>query len=116
MHTLKIRIDLGRTTAIGPGKAELLALIIETGSISAAAKRMRMSYRRAWELVDTMNRCFDQPLVSTSTGGVQGGGAVVTPLGHAVLRDYLAIVSKAAESAAPELAAIARHLRKPDPA
>lgn len=116
MHTLKIRIDLGRTTAIGPGKAELLELIIETGSISAAAKRMRMSYRRAWELVDTMNRCFDQPLVSTSTGGVQGGGAVVTPLGHAVLRDYYTLVRKATESAAPELAAIARHLREPDPA
>ncbi len=60
-NTLRIRISHGRMTAMGPGKADLLDAIHQTGSISAAAKRMGMSYRRAWELVDAMNQCFQQP-------------------------------------------------------
>ncbi|WP_246534837.1 winged helix-turn-helix domain-containing protein [Methylomonas paludis] len=74
--------------AMGPGKAELLAAIQQTGSISAAGKTMNMSYRRAWMLVDVMNRCFKQPLVQTAKGGKDGGGAKLTPLGKQVLENY----------------------------
>jgi len=73
---------------MGPGKAELLEAIDKTGSISAAGKTMKMSYRRAWMLVDVMNRCFAQPLVLTAKGGHQGGGAILTPFGKLVLERY----------------------------
>jgi molybdate transport system regulatory protein len=69
--------------AMGSGKADLLDAIIATGSISAAGRSMNMSYRRAWMLVDTMNRCFREPLVRTAAGGQQGGGASVTEAGLA---------------------------------
>lgn len=111
-HILKIRIDLGRVTAIGPGKAELLEHIIETGSISAAAKRMRMSYRRAWELVDTMNQCFSEPVVLTSVGGAHGGGAVVTEFGQVILTTYRTIISKTLEKVENDINMIASHLIK----
>lgn len=111
---LKIRIAQGRLIAIGPGKADLLDAIIITGSISAAAKQMRMSYRRAWELVDIMNRCFREPLVVTNAGGSHGGGAVVTDLGMQVLQCYRAIVEKAAVAAADEIQQIVRCQRQAD--
>ncbi len=82
------RLLLGDEIAFGPGKADLLTAISELGSISAAGKRMGMSYRRAWLLVDTMNRCFKQPLVETAKGGSQGGGAQLTELGQKLLADY----------------------------
>lgn len=87
---LQVRTRLMRDDeiAMGPGKAELLLAIEETGSISAAAKQMGMSYRRAWLLVDTMNRCFKSPLVASSAGGSHGGGAVVTDKGREVLQHY----------------------------
>src|SRR6266702_808101 len=69
----KIRILIGAVVAIGPGKADLLAAIERTGSISAAAREMKMSYRRAWLLVEAMNSAFRQPLVETLTGGDGGG-------------------------------------------
>ncbi|WP_347986864.1 molybdenum transport protein [Methylomonas sp. AM2-LC] len=78
--------------AMGPGKAELLLAILQTGSISAAGKSMQMSYRRAWMLVDVMNRCFKEPLVLTAKGGKDGGGATLTPLGLQVLESYQAVV------------------------
>ncbi|MFT3728184.1 MAG: LysR family transcriptional regulator [Terricaulis sp.] len=85
---MKPRIIASGERAIGPGKADLLDLIIETGSISAAAKRMHMSYSRAWQLVDVMNHAFRKPLVVTATGGKRGGGAEVTPTGREVLERY----------------------------
>lgn len=78
--------------AMGPGKADLLAEIDKTGSISAAGRSMGMSYRRAWMLVDVMNRCFAEPLVHTAKGGKDGGGATLTPLGHQVLQSYKQMV------------------------
>jgi molybdate transport system regulatory protein len=75
---LKIQIYRGRAIAMGPGKADLLNHIVETGSISAAGRRMGVSYRRCWMLVDVMNRCWAEPLVETSAGGASGGGAQVT--------------------------------------
>lgn len=99
----RLRIMLGDATAIGPGKARLLALIDETGSISAAARAMGMSYRRAWTLVESMNAAFREPLVEASTGGRGGGGAQITGPGRDVLQRYRAMESKAAESVAAEL-------------
>jgi molybdate transport system regulatory protein len=104
----KIRILIGAVVAIGPGKADLLAAIERTGSISAAARQMGMSYRRAWLLVEAMNSAFRQPLVETLTGGEGGGGARVTKLGEEVLRRYRAMESRAARSAAPELKQLSR--------
>lgn len=85
---LQIRIFLEQNIAFGPGKADLLEAIERTGSISQAAKYMNMSYRRAWQLVDTMNQCFETALVETQTGGTHGGGAAVTALGQKVLQNY----------------------------
>lgn len=100
----KFRILLGAAIAIGPGKADLLEEIGRSGSISAAARAMNMSYRRAWLLVDTMNHCFKQPVVDAETGGKGGGGAKVTPFGHDILARYRAIEAKAAASVSGELA------------
>lgn len=77
--------------ALGPGKAALLAAIRDQGSISAAAKQLGMSYRRAWMLADSMNQCFRQPLIVTAKGGAHGGGAVLSALGAQVLGDYRAM-------------------------
>lgn len=88
---LKPRLMLGDVIAMGPGKADLLELIDETGSISAAAKRMSMSYRRAWMLVEAMNGAFKAPLVEASIGGTGGGGARVTENGKQILAAYRAM-------------------------
>jgi molybdate transport system regulatory protein len=103
---LRIRFYLGGEIALGPGKAELLEAIRETGSIAAAGRQMDMSYRRAWLLVDTMNRCFGAPLVSTEKGGATRGGATLTPLGDQVLARYRSLEAKAARAAAKDLAAL----------
>lgn len=85
---IQARLMLDNEIAFGPGKAELLMAIQTSGSISAAGKHLGMSYRRAWLLVDAMNRCFQHPLVETATGGSQGGGTRLTPLGVEVLHSY----------------------------
>jgi molybdate transport system regulatory protein len=108
---LKIRIPYGDESAMGPGKADLLDAIQRTGSISAAARDMGMSYRRAWDLVDTMNRCFVQPLVVTVTGGSHGGGAQVTDFGLEVLRRYRDLVRKANASVTHEIEQLAGMLQ-----
>ncbi len=90
----KLRVMFGTEIAIGPGKASLLEAIAETGSISRSARLLGMSYRRAWLLVDTMNRCFREPLVASSTGGSGGGGAILTPFGRRVLERYRAMRSR----------------------
>ena len=84
----RIRILHGKVVALGPGKADLLALISETGSITSAAKRLKMSYMRAWQLVQVMNDCFHEPLVRTERGGAQKGGATLTECGERVLQLY----------------------------
>lgn len=85
---LKIQIACGDALAMGPGKADLLEAIIEHGSISAAGRALGMSYRRAWLLVDEMNRCFDPVVVETIKGGGRERGARVSPTGLAVLKAY----------------------------
>lgn len=108
----QIRVLLGSATAIGPGKANLIEAIARTGSISAAAREMGMSYRRAWELVDTMNRCFRSDIVRTATGGSGGGGAHVTKFGHDVVRRYRAIENKATQSVVRDMKGLSSLMRK----
>jgi molybdate transport system regulatory protein len=90
------RVYLGEEIALGPGKVELLGHIAESGSISEAARKMGMSYNRAWLLVRTMNRCFKEPLVNSSRGGEQHGGAQLTKSGNNVLRLYRNLETKIA--------------------
>ncbi len=111
----RIRVLLGSAFAIGPGKADLLQAIEQTGSISAAARSMGMSYRRAWLLVDTMNQCFRKPVVDTATGGKGGGGAQITPFGSTVLRRYRKMETGAGVSVARHMSAFSRLLSKIPP-
>lgn len=96
---------------MGPGKADLLDAIQTYGSISAAAKSMQMSYRRAWQLVDLMNQSFQEPLVKTSLGGSHGGGAQVTEFGLFVLMSYRSILIKANAAIEHELSDILASLK-----
>lgn len=106
MARLTIRIDLSDRGAIGPGKIRLLELVGESGSISAAGRAMNMSYRRAWMLIDGVNRCFRSPVVETQQGGARGGGAALTELGHDVIARYRAIERAATKASAADLAAL----------
>ncbi|TAN47847.1 MAG: LysR family transcriptional regulator [Rhodospirillales bacterium] len=105
---LKIRIKLCSFAALGPGKADLLESIARTGSITAAAKDQGMSYRRAWMLVDEMNRAFKDPVVSASFGGAKGGGAQLTPSGKSILDLFRQVEKKAEAAIESELEAIER--------
>src|SRR5215472_17262887 len=100
MVRLTIRIDLSEAAAIGPGKAKLLEKISERGSIRAAATAMGMSYRRAWLLVQELQKIMGAPVVTAATGGKKGGGASLTKLGADVLKHYRAIERRAQRSAA----------------
>jgi molybdate transport system regulatory protein len=108
----RLRITRGEDIAVGPGKVDLLAAIARTGSITSAAKALGMSYRRAWLLVDTMNRCFKTPVVDAEAGGRRGGGTALTPVGVEVVRRYRRGEALAKKAAAAELAALARLLRR----
>jgi molybdate transport system regulatory protein len=113
MARLTIRIDLPPAGQLGPGKARLLELIGETGSISAAGRALDMSYRRAWLLVDALNHTFQEPLVSTMLGGKAGGGARLTPFGRDVLQHYRKLEARAASACKPQLMALEAALAKP---
>jgi len=99
----RIRVLLGSSIAIGPGKAALLEAIGESGSIAAAGRRMGMSYRRAWLLTKTMNFCFREPLVEAAKGGIGGGGARLTAMGSKVLALYRSMEDAAAAAAMPAM-------------
>jgi molybdate transport system regulatory protein len=88
---LKLQLYCGDEIAMGPGKADLLEAIARAGSISGAGRALGMSYRRAWLLVDTMNRCFEKPLVETHPGGGKNAGARLTPEGEMALAAYRAL-------------------------
>jgi len=100
---LTLRLDVGGQATLGPGKVRLLELIGETGSISAAARVMGMSYRRGWVLVESLNAAFTGPLVSARPGGTGGGGAALLPLGAEVVRLYRTLEQHAADTGAAEL-------------
>ena len=113
MPRLTLRIDFDQHRAVGPGKIKLLELIDEHGSISEAGRRMRMSYRRAWVLVDNLNHCFRAPLVVSQAGGQHGGGASLTELGHAVVEHYRAVERASQTAGAAHIAALAAALAEP---
>ncbi len=106
----RLRIYRDDSIAIGPGKVALLEAIAETGSISAAARQLGMSYRRAWLLIDETNRALAQPAVATAAGGAHGGGTALTPVGDQVIRHYRAVEATARTAAAADLAALTRLL------
>ncbi len=105
---LTVLVDFGPAGGFGPGKAQLLDRIEESGSIAAAARTMGMSYRRAWLLVASMNRCFADAVVATSHGGRRGGGARVTDNGRRVVALYRAVEESARLAAKPHLARLDR--------
>lgn len=105
---VRVRLYMAPETFLGPGKADLLQGIEETGSIAAAGRRMNMSYKRAWYLVDTLNGYFEEPLVVSNKGGRSGGGASLTDTGRSVLKCYRRAQEKAAMAVGPELELLAR--------
>lgn len=107
----RLRLVFGEGEMIGPGKAELLEHIAETGSIAAAGRRMGMSYKRAWMLVETMNAMFAGPVVESSRGGARGGGASLTETGQRVLDTWRRLEARAQEAGAEEIAALRSMLR-----
>jgi molybdate transport system regulatory protein len=106
----RLRVVLDPDIAIGPGKADILEGIRDTGSIAAAGRRMGMSYKRAWLLVETMNACFKRPLVETSRGGRSKGGAVLTATGDEVLERYRAMERLTEDATRGEMRALRRLL------
>lgn len=105
---LSIRIDLAGGARIGPGKVAVLEEIARSGSISAAGRVLRMSYRRTWELVEELNRTIGAPVVETAAGGNGGGGATLTPLGRAIVERYRAVELDTAQAARAHLLALSR--------
>lgn len=105
---LRLRLIFAPDDVLGPGKADLLVAIAETGSISGAARRMGMSYKKAWLLVERLNRMFAAPLVTAGSGGRRGGGAAVTKEGVRVLALYRRIEAKAERATGPEQRALLR--------
>jgi molybdate transport system regulatory protein len=104
MTRLTLRIDFEASRALGPGKIRLLEMVGETGSISAAGRALEMSYRRAWQLVNSLNQMFRQPVVETRGGGSGGGGATLTPFGTALVMEYRTMEKEARAALSKRLA------------
>ena len=113
---LTLRVDFGANRSIGPGKIRLLEAIERTGSISQAGRSLGMSYRRAWLLIDDMNRCFSKPVTKARPGGAQGGGAALTAFGKALIHVYRGIEVAASSAVKGRLRRLESSLRvsKPD--
>ena len=106
-YLIRPRIYLGPELIVGPGKIALLKAVQETGSISAAARTLGMSYKRAWYLLDTLKKGFHQPVFEATSGGRGGGGAHLTALGDTLITSYTAITAACAAAADAQLAALA---------
>ena len=113
LPSLSLRIDLDREGRIGPGKIVLLENIRKLGSISAAGRAMDMSYKRAWDLVDEINRICRQAAVERQTGGKNGGGAALTPFGISLVARYRKIEREAASAVRKELLGLQSDIGKP---
>jgi molybdate transport system regulatory protein len=113
LPSLSVRIDLDREGRIGPGKIELLENIRKLGSISAAGRAMDMSYKRAWDLVDEINRICRQAAVERQTGGKNGGGTALTPFGLSLVARYRKIEREAASVVRKELLGLQSDIGKP---
>ena len=107
-----MRIYREGAIAIGPGRVALLEAIEEAGSISAAARKLKMSYRRAWLLVNDTNKALKEPAVSSSEGGVAGGGSRLTPTGRALVEHYRNIEAAAARAAQADIDALTALIAK----
>ncbi|MGC3980960.1 MAG: winged helix-turn-helix domain-containing protein [Steroidobacteraceae bacterium] len=110
---IRLRVDFNAQCAIGPGKIQLLEAIERTGSLSQAAREMEMSYRRGWLLLDSMNNGFDQPVVSTQTGGKDGGGAELTAFGKQLVAAFHELEASTSALAARHMGALAKHVVEP---
>ena len=108
---LWVKIDLGNERQIGPGKIALLRLVGERHSIAAAARVMKMSYRRAWLLIDELNTIFGHPVLTTHVGGKSFGGAELTPFGLRLIERFDAITRRTEDAVRDELAALAAEVR-----
>jgi molybdate transport system regulatory protein len=106
LPSLSVRIDLDAEGRIGPGKIQLLENIHTCGSISAAGRAMDMSYKRAWDLVDEINRICRHAAVARQTGGKNGGGAILTPFGMSLVTRYRKIERDAASAVRKDLQAL----------
>lgn len=116
MHYVRFRVDLGPRCSIGPGKIELLEAIARTGSIRQAARAMRMSYRRAWLLVDSLNRSFRERATTASVGGSGGGGVKLTAFGADLVRRYRSVDRRIGRMVLAEFAPLARKVAAAKPA
>ncbi len=104
---LSLRVDLSAEAGrVGPGKITLLETVRDHKSISAAARQLDMSYRRAWMLLDAMNQSFKTPVIATATGGKRGGGAELTPAGEQIIKHYRELEKAAQSAASPHLKAL----------
>lgn len=112
MTRLTLRIDLDGAGSIGPGKVRLLELVGEMGSIRSAGNELKMSYARAWKLVQDLNATFGAPVLTATSGGKSGGGALLTPLGLEIVSAYRMAERKAAKAAQKEMATLGRHVIK----
>ncbi len=111
--TVRFRVDFGSRCSVGAGKIDLLEKIASTGSLSQAARDMKMSYRRAWLLLEDMNNSFDNPVAHASVGGRGGGGVVLTPFGAGLVAGYRRMESGLQPLAAASLDDIAGHIKAP---
>ncbi len=107
----RYRLMRGKEIAFGPGKADLLEAIAQTGSIAEAARKLDLSYMRAWSMIKIMNQCFRQPVVEKNRGGDAHGGALVTEFGQKVLKTYRQLEAKARKATSKESAALLKLLR-----
>jgi molybdate transport system regulatory protein len=112
---IRFRIDFGPQLAVGPGKIALLESIRRSGSLSQAARELKMSYRRAWLLLDSLNGAFAQPVVLTNTGGRRGGGSQLTDLGEELIRTYRAFEAAAQRRATRDFMGLAGQVRAARP-
>lgn len=115
MTRVILRIDFANQTHLGHGRIELLEHISELGSIAKAAKAMGMSYKRAWYLAESINASFAQPVVVRRHGGLGGGSAELTPLGHDVIKSYREMEAAIAQTCASQLRTLERHLAPAPP-
>ncbi len=112
---LRLRVTRGGKVVMGPGRADLLDQIQVTGSIAAAGRAMRMSYKRAWALVEAMNQDFTAPLVEAAKGGAGGGGARLTPLGAQALKYYRTLQAESENAGAAALNGLQAVIAVPPP-
>lgn len=103
---IRPRVTIGESVVIGPGKVDLLRHVAQGRSISAAARAMGLTYKRAWLMIDSLNRSLGKPVVEAVAGGKGGGGARLTPIGEALVARYEALEAKINAAAEPELSAL----------